>query len=131
MHRKVFLVEYSYQGRVPAVKQQITEMTLNGSGSRDMARVLHISPPTVIEELKKAPQIQHSNDLAIQQMESDKIIMKIQKVEEVEVDEMWSFVEKKTQQRWLCHAIDHRTGVVLAYVLGTHQDDVFLQLKAL
>ena len=48
-----------------------------------------------------------------------------------EMDEMWSFVEKKTQQRWLWHAIDHRTGVVLAYVLGTHQDDVFLQLKAL
>jgi insertion element IS1 protein InsB len=51
-------------------------------------------------------------------------------VEEVEVDEMWSFVGKKTQQRWLWHAIDHRTGMVLAYVLGTHQDEVFLQLKA-
>jgi insertion element IS1 protein InsB len=64
-------------------------------------------------------------------MEPDEIIMKIHKAEEAEVDEMWSFVEKKTQQRWLWHAIDHRTGVVLAYVLGTHQDDVFLQLKAL
>ena len=42
---------------------------------------------------------------------------------------MWSFVEKKSQQRWLWHAIEHRTGVVLAYMLGTHQDDVFLQLK--
>ena len=52
-------------------------------------------------------------------------------MEEAEVDEMWSFVRKKSQQRWLWHAIDHRTGVVLAYVLGTHQDDVFLQLKAL
>ena len=52
-------------------------------------------------------------------------------MEEAEIDEMWSFVEKKSQQRWLWHAIDHRTGVVLAYVLGTHQDDVFLQLKAL
>jgi insertion element IS1 protein InsB len=64
-------------------------------------------------------------------MEPHEIIMKIRKVEEAEVDEMWSFVGKKTQQRWLWHAMDHRTGVVLAYVLGTHQDDVFLQLKAL
>ena len=64
-------------------------------------------------------------------MEPNEIIMKIRKVEEAEVDEMWSFVGKKTQQRWLWHAMDHRTGVVLAYVLGTHQDDVFLQLKAL
>jgi transposase-like protein len=50
---QTFLVEYSHQGRVPAVKQQILEMTLNGSGIRDIARVLHISPTTVIEELKK------------------------------------------------------------------------------
>jgi transposase-like protein len=49
-----FLVEYSHQGRVPEVKQQILEMTLNGSGIRDIARVLHISPTTVIEELKKS-----------------------------------------------------------------------------
>jgi insertion element IS1 protein InsB len=58
-------------------------------------------------------------------MEPNEIIMKIRKVEEAEVDEMWSFVGKKTQQPWLWHAMDHRTGVVLAYVLGTHQDDVF------
>jgi insertion element IS1 protein InsB len=74
---------------------------------------------------KKAPQIQHINDLAIHHMEPNEIIMKIRKVEEAEVDEMWSFVGKKTQQPWLWHAMDHRTGVVLAYVLGTHQDDVF------
>jgi insertion element IS1 protein InsB len=64
-------------------------------------------------------------------MDPSEIVMEIQKVEEVEVDEMWSFVGKKTHQRWLWHAIDHRTGVVVAYMLGTHQDDVFLQLKAL
>jgi insertion element IS1 protein InsB len=52
-------------------------------------------------------------------------------VEAVEVDEMWSYVGNKTQQRWLWHAIDHRTGVILAYVLGQRQDEVFLQLKAL
>jgi transposase-like protein len=28
-------------------------MTLNGCGVRDIARVLHISPTTVIQELKK------------------------------------------------------------------------------
>lgn len=28
-------------------------MTLNGSGVRDIARVLHTSPTTVIKELKK------------------------------------------------------------------------------
>lgn len=35
------------------VKRQIIEMTLNSSGVKDIARVLHISPATVINELKK------------------------------------------------------------------------------
>ena len=42
---------------------------------------------------------------------------------------MWSFVGKKAQQRWLWHAIDHTSGVILAYVCGAHEDEVFLQLK--
>jgi insertion element IS1 protein InsB len=48
-----------------------------------------------------------------------------------ELDEMWSYVGKKTQQRWLWHAIDHHTGQVLAYVFGRRQDRVFLRLRAL
>jgi len=35
------------------VKQQIIEMALNGSGIRDTARVLKVSPPTVLTTLKK------------------------------------------------------------------------------
>jgi insertion element IS1 protein InsB len=48
-----------------------------------------------------------------------------------EVDEMWSFVGAKKRARWLWHAIDHHTGKVLAYVIGTRKDAVFLKLKAL
>ncbi len=50
---------------------------------------------------------------------------------EGELDEMWSFVQNKENQRWLWHAIDHATGKVLAYVLGEHTDNVFLRLKTL
>jgi insertion element IS1 protein InsB len=48
-----------------------------------------------------------------------------------EVDEMWSFVGAKESARWLWHAIDHHTGRVLAYVVGTRKDVVFLKLRAL
>src|SRR4029434_6787911 len=48
-----------------------------------------------------------------------------------ELDEMWSFVGKKGEPRWLWHAIDHTSGTVLAYIFGRRQDTVFLQLKAL
>ena len=44
---------------------------------------------------------------------------------------MWSFVGAKTRARWLWHAVDHQTGSVLAYVVGTRKDTVFLKLKAL
>ena len=50
---------------------------------------------------------------------------------ESELDEMWSYVGKKDNPRWLWHAIDHESGQVLAYVFGTRKDEVFVQLKAL
>lgn len=50
---------------------------------------------------------------------------------ESELDEMWSFVGNKAHQRWLWHAIERRSGKILAYVFGNRKDEVFLQLKAL
>ena len=52
---RTFILDYSYQGCLQEVKQQVVEMTLNGSGVRDTARVLHISTDTIINELKKRP----------------------------------------------------------------------------
>ena len=50
---QTFILECSYRGRVPEVKQQIVDMALNGSGIRDTARVLGISKDTVLSALKK------------------------------------------------------------------------------
>ncbi len=52
-------------------------------------------------------------------------------VRKAEVDQMQSFVGKKENQPWLWHAIDNCTGEILAYVLGSRQDEVFLKLKKL
>ena len=51
--KKFFQREFSHRGRLTSVKEQIIEMTVNGSGIRDIARVLRISPHTVISEIKK------------------------------------------------------------------------------
>ena len=51
---RTFLRSYAYPGCLPTVKQQIGEMTLNGSGVRDIARVLQVGPNTVMKELKKS-----------------------------------------------------------------------------
>ena len=47
------------------------------------------------------------------------------------MDEMWSYVGRKGNQRWLWHAIDRETRQVLAYVFGERKDHVFLELKGL
>ena len=51
--RSTFLLDYTNQGCKPGMKERIVEMVLNGSGIRDTARVLGISPVTVIETIKK------------------------------------------------------------------------------
>jgi len=55
----------------------------------------------------------------------------VRKVQEAELDEMWSFVGSKKHPRWLWEALDHQTGRVVAYVFGRREDQALLQLKAL
>lgn len=129
---KTFILDYDYNGCLLEVKQQIIEMALNGSGIRDTGRVLKISPTTVINELKKKESsLESVNRALLEGLDPSKVIVKIQRVDEAELDEMWSYVGSKDDPRWLWHAIDHESGKVLAYVFGDHKDAVFLQLKAL
>jgi transposase-like protein len=51
--RRTFLLEDAYAGPSPDIKRQIVDMALNASGIRDTVRVLHVSPTTVMKELKK------------------------------------------------------------------------------
>jgi insertion element IS1 protein InsB len=53
------------------------------------------------------------------------------RVEGVEMDEMWSYVQNKGNQCWLWHAIDHETGDILAYTFGTQEDKVLEELLEL
>jgi IS1 transposase/InsA-like protein len=98
-------------------------MRLNGSGIRDTARVLKISPTTVIKTLKKKePTLTSVNRPLLNTLYPDEVDMVIQQAEKAEVDEMWSYVGKKREPRWLWHALDHRSGHVMAYVVGRRKD---------
>lgn len=55
--RHSFILNYSYRGYVAEVKQQISDMAVNGSGIRDTARVLKISPTTGTRRIKKKTDI--------------------------------------------------------------------------
>ena len=47
------------------------------------------------------------------------------------MDEMWSLVHDKSQQYWLWQAVDHSTGISLAYCFGTREDKHLDQLRIL
>jgi len=55
--RCTFILNYTYQGYLPEVKEKITDMVMNGRVIRDTARVLKISQSTGINEVKKKSQI--------------------------------------------------------------------------
>jgi insertion element IS1 protein InsB len=50
---------------------------------------------------------------------------------EAELDEMWSFVFSKDNQRWLWLAVDHDTRVILAFAFGRRKDEVFRTFRDL
>jgi hypothetical protein len=116
---------------MPEVKRQRVEMPLNGSGIRDIARVLQVGPTTVSKELKKAPGLSPVNKAVVEGGCPDALAVEVWRVEAAEVDEMGSFVKSKARQRWLWHAIARLTGVVLAYRLGSRAEEGFLQLQKL
>ena len=51
--KKTFQIDYSYNACKDEVKPKIIDMSHNGSGIRDIARVLQINTKTVLSELKK------------------------------------------------------------------------------
>ncbi|PJE79245.1 hypothetical protein CI610_01792 [invertebrate metagenome] len=56
--RTSFQLEYHYNANQPSMHQRIIDITMNGSGVRDISRVLKISPTTVISHLKNSRPLQ-------------------------------------------------------------------------
>jgi insertion element IS1 protein InsB len=127
--RRIFLLQYQDRGRMPEIRRQVVDLALNGSGIRDTARVLRISPTAVIAVLKKAATLQHADPVLSLPPRSRAVRVPAERA--AELDERWSFVGAKEKARWLWHAVDHHTGRVLAYVVGTRKNAVFLKLQAL
>lgn len=127
-----FILNYSYQGCLPTIKKRILDMAVNGSGIRDTARVLNIATDTVLDTLRSIEnKLESINTKVFDQLDLKITKVLIVKVEDAEIDEMWSFVGKKKNQRWLWHAIDHQTRKILAYVFGRRKDEVFKKLRKL
>ena len=105
----LFCLDYTYHACNPLYRQLIVPMTLNGSGVHDIARVLHISPTTVLGVLREAA-------ARIPEPRLPKRILAL------EMDEQWSFVQNKGQQCWLWYGLNRHTGYIPVFVLGRRTD---------
>ena len=92
-------------------------MTLNGSGIRDITRVLRVSINTVLKVIRC-----HAAELAGDVLPKHSA--------EVQVDEMWSLVEKKENQAWLWYVFEAKTKQILAWVVGRRTDESCQRLLA-
>src|SRR5215213_5058349 len=107
--RRQFIRDYTYLGCVGFIRALVVPLTMNGSGIRDIARVLMLSPNTVIKTLRQAaakvgePEVPH-------------------RVLDLEIDEFWSFVGAKKQQRWTWYGFDRERRNVIAFVNDRRTD---------
>lgn len=69
------------------------------------------------------------NPYLIDQVETGKLLsLEIVVFYTLELDEFWSFVQKKSNQRWTWYAIQRRTGIIVAYHNGKRTDDDYILL---
>jgi insertion element IS1 protein InsB len=101
--RRQFIRNYTYLGCIEAVRALIVPLTLNGAGIRDIERVLLVSRHTVLETLRTAAA----------QVTAPTVP---RRVRALELDEFWSFVRSKRQQRWTWLAFDRVRRAVVAFV---------------
>jgi len=120
--KKTFQDDYTYNACEPKTRSEIYFQTINGSGVRAIARSLGIAKDTVISTLRSfEPLLWNVNHSYLEKLDSGNVTVEIVSATEAEMDEMWSFVHDKSQQYWLWWAIDHCTGVPLAFHFGTRQ----------
>jgi len=103
--RRQFITDYTYLGRVNAIRELIVPMTLNGAGIRDIARCWLISPNTVLKVIRNA---------AATTAEP----IPERRIQDLELDEFWSFVGAKKVQRWTWYGFDRQRKTVAAFVNG-------------
>ena len=120
--RRTFQLRYQHKIHEPGARQRITDMALNGSGVRETAWVLGISPQTVMGELKKIDAVNQRAPVR-----SASAVARFRLC----ADEMWSFVRRKKEQRWLWWVENASTGEVVAFVFGRRTHATFRRLLAL
>jgi len=93
----------TYKGCCSFIIRRILIMLVRGLGIRDIAEIEGISIRKVLSVLIKSAYVIKPSRTHYQQLE---------------VDEFWTYVKKKSNKVWLIYAYDRSTGEIVAYVWG-------------
>jgi IS1 family transposase/transposase-like protein len=101
---KRFITDYTYNAYKPNTNLQIILFTKEGLGIRSTARVLNISVTTLLKRIISIAANIKQPAIAIGKS--------------YEVDEMRTFIGKKSMLRWLVYALDKETKQVVSFNVG-------------
>ena len=101
---KRFLDFYTYQAYRSGIDNDIIELTKEGLGIRSTARILKISPTTLLARI-----ITIAKNIAQPP---------ILKRKSYEVDEMRTFIKKKNRLVWIVYALEKQTKKVICFHVG-------------
>lgn len=101
---KRFIINYTYNAYQSDINQQIVLFTKEGLGIRSTARILRISVNTLLKRIISiADNIQQPA---------------IAKGKSYEVDEMRTYIGKKSRLRWIVYALDRESKTVVSFNVG-------------
>lgn len=114
--KKSFRLTYRYRASEQGIKEKIIDV-------RDIGRVLGINKNTVVSVLKKTLK---TNPYFLTKAENESLErLDIEIRCSIKMDEFWSYVGSKANQRWTWYPIDRKSGCILAWHNGKRRDKDF------
>ena len=111
---KTYQESYFYRGANPGIKGLASKMLIRGSGIRDIAYVLSISKNCVSKLTGSYASIN--------------LVPRYEYYDQVQVDELYSFVQTKHKRVWILCAYCAQTKEILAVTMGKRSKKTILEL---
>lgn len=111
---RIFRDSYDSKGYCPQVRKSCLKMYLNGLGFRAIERVTGVHHTTIINWVKQSAQ-----DLPEDEEDSPKV---------AELDELQTYVGRRSDKVWVWTAINHYLPGILAIEVGDRSGQTFKQL---
>ena len=103
--KKTQIVSYTNRAYKPLTNSYIISHITEGCGIRNIARLLGISPNTVIRRIKTI-----ASNIKKPAIVTNKVY---------EVDELKTYIKKKSRECWVTYALDQQTGQVVDLKVGS------------